>query len=115
MHAIDLTQYATSVSIHQQLTLPFSSTPQLSAPPNNITEIKHALYPPTPSSLATIIEIRDIQIPQLCPHNIPYNSTLTQMYMQETDHQFQIPALDFTIDHLYSRVTKATTFNGFFV
>ena len=28
--------------------------------------------------------------------------------MQETDYQYQIPAVDYTKNHLYSRVTKAT-------
>ena len=27
--------------------------------------------------------------------------------MQETDHQFQVPALEYTNDHLKSRVTEA--------
>ena len=68
----------------------------------------HALYPPTPSSLTTINETRDIHIPQFYLHAIPYNPKLTQLYKQETDNQFQIPALDYTKDHLHSRVTKAT-------
>ena len=68
----------------------------------------HALYPPTPFSLTTINETRDIHIPQFYPDAIPYNPTLTQLYIQETDYQFQIPALDCTKDHLYSCVSKAT-------
>ena len=67
----------------------------------------HALYPPTPSPLTTINETREIHILQFHPHAFPYNPILPQLYMQETDYQLQIPALDYTKDHLYSRITKA--------
>ena len=71
-------------------------------------EAKHALCPTTPSSLTTIIETRDIHNPQFYTHAVAYKPTLTQLYMQETDYHFQIAALDYTKDHLYSRVIKAT-------
>ena len=111
MHAIHLTTNAIRMPTHERLTLPSTTTPQFSAPPPppyNIHAAMHALYAPTPSSLITINETRDIHIPQFYPHAIPYNPTLTQLYMQETDYQFQIPAIDYSKDHLYSRVTKAT-------
>ena len=73
----------------------------------------HALYPPTPSSLSTINETCDIHIRQFYPQAIPSNPTLTQLYIQETDYQFQIPEPDSNNDHLFSRVTKTTTSYGF--
>ena len=113
LHAIDLTANSTRMPIHQQLTVPSTSTPQFSAAPYNIHEAMHALCPPTPSSLTSINETRDIHIPQFYLHAIPYDPTLTQLYMQETDYQFQIPARDSTKDHIYSRVTKATNPYGY--
>ena len=107
-HPIDLTQNATRMPIQQRHTLPSSSTPQFSAPPYNITEAMHAFYLPTPSSLSTINETRDIHIRQFSPHALLYNLTPTQLYMQETDYHFQIPALDYTKDHISSRVTEPT-------
>ena len=108
MHAIDLTTNSTRMPNHERLTLIFTSTPQFSAPPCNIHEAMHSLYPLTPSSLPTTNETRGIHNPQFYPHAIPYNRTLLQLYMRETDYEFQIPALDHTEDHQNSRVTKAT-------
>ena len=80
---------------HQQLTLLSISTPHISAPPYNIHEAMLAFYPLIPSCVLTINETRDIHIPQFYLHTIPYNPTLTQLYMQETDYSFQIPALEY--------------------
>ena len=71
MNVIDLNQSAIRKPCRQRLTLPSSSSPQFSAPPYNITEAVHALYPPTPSSLSTVNETRDFHIPQIYPHAIP--------------------------------------------
>ena len=75
----------------------------------------HASYPPISSSLSTISEIRDIHIAQIYQHAIPYNPKLTQFYMQETEYQFQIPALDYCKDHFCSWVTNATNLYDFWV
>ena len=79
MHALDLTSNATRMPIHQQPTLPSTSTHQFSALPYNIHEAMHAIYPPTPSSLTTTNETRYIHNPQFYPHAIPYNPTITQL------------------------------------
>ena len=89
MYPIDLTINATRMPLHQRLTLPSTSTSQFSAHPYNIDEAMHTLYPPTPYSLTTVIETRDVHSPHSYPHAIPYNPTLTQLYMQETDYHFQ--------------------------
>ena len=108
MHAVDLTQNASRMPIHQRLTLPSSSTLKISAPPYIVIEAKYAFYPTTPALLTTINGTLDIDIPQLHPHAIPCNPTLTHFNMPDIDYQFQITALDYTKDHLCSRVTKAT-------
>ena len=94
------TTNATRMPNHQRLTLSSTSTPQFSTPPFNMHEVMHALYLPKPSSLNTINELRNIHILQFYSHAIPYNPTLTEMYMQETDYQIEIPAVDYTKDHI---------------
>ena len=41
-------------------------------------------------------------------HGFIHNPTLTQLYMPKTDYQFHIPTLDYSKDHLCSRLTKTT-------
>ena len=74
----------------------------------------HALNPTTPYSLTTINETRDLHIPQLYVQPIPNDPTITQMYMHETDYQFQIPAINYK-DNLFSRATKATNLFHFWI
>ena len=53
-------------------------------------------------------ETRDIIIPQKNPHSIPYIPVFLQLHIKETPYPFQIPAVDYTTDHLYSRATRVT-------
>ena len=72
-----------------------------------MTEAVPAKYPTLTSSLTTYIETRVVHIPLLHPHALPYNRTQTELYIQETNNRFQLIAIDYTNDHLYSGVTKA--------
>ena len=72
-----------------------------------MTEAVPAKYPTLTSSLTTYIGTRVVHIPLLHPHALPYNPTQTELYIQETNYQFQLIAIDYTKDHLCSGVTKA--------
>ena len=92
---------------HQRLTLP-TNTLQFTTPPDNSHEELQKLYPLSSSVKTSINETRDTNIPQIYPHSCPYFLTITQLYMQGPPNHFQIPALDYTKNHFYSPVTKAT-------
>ena len=93
--------------INQRLTLTWN-TPQFTTPYNSHQELER-LYPPSLSVLTTLNQTRNTSFPQICRHAIAFNPTITQLYMQELPYQFQIPALDYTDDQLYSRATKSLT------
>ena len=52
-------------------------------------------------------------MPPTYPHANLHNPTITQLYLQETPYQFQIPALDFRKNQNSFRANKTTNPHDF--
>ena len=92
--------------IHQRLTLPSSPHQFITPPYNSHEELQKSNF--LPFCTNPFYETRDTNKPRTYLHAILYNHTINRLYMQETPYHFQIPALDYTKDQLYSRGSKTT-------